>query len=75
MIEGLGLGFIQQGNGWKRKLVRALVPRLYRFSLRFAHHLIFLNPDDRAVFEQHHLLSAKTQIHRINGIRNTTMSR
>lgn len=49
MIEGLGQGFIP-GIGLKRRIVRFVVPLLYWFSLRFAHKVVFLNPDDEADF-------------------------
>jgi glycosyltransferase involved in cell wall biosynthesis len=68
MIEGLGLGFIKSGRGWKRRIVRFVMPRLYRLSLRFAHTVIFLNPDDEADFRKFNLLQSYARTLRIPGI-------
>lgn len=48
MIEGLGYVFTSTGGpeSFKRKLLRGLVSRLYRFALARAHKIIFLNQDD-----------------------------
>jgi glycosyltransferase involved in cell wall biosynthesis len=48
MIEGLGYVFTISGGRepLMRKLLRSLVGWLYRFSLRRAHKVIFLNSDD-----------------------------
>lgn len=53
MIEGLGQGFIKTKGGLKRRIVRFLVPLLYRISLSFAQAIIFLNKDDEADFRAH----------------------
>lgn len=53
MIEGVGQGFIQTKGGLKRRIVRFLVPLLYRISLSFAQAIIFLNKDDEADFRAH----------------------
>ncbi len=45
-----GLGFAFEGGGTTRNIIRALVTRLYRVSLRRAQSVIFQNPDNRAVF-------------------------
>lgn len=52
MIEGLGYVFTVSNNrqSWRRKLLKALVSSLYRFSLGRAHVVIFLNKDDLAEF-------------------------
>jgi len=48
MIEGLGYVFTSSGGREpvRRKLLRSLVSRLYRFALARAHKVIFLNSDD-----------------------------
>jgi glycosyltransferase involved in cell wall biosynthesis len=48
MIEGLGYVFTNSGKRelLRRKLLRSLVSRLYRFALAKAHKVIFLNSDD-----------------------------
>lgn len=52
MIEGLGYVFTFSGDRqpWRRKLLKALVSSLYRFSLGRAHQVIFLNQDDLGEF-------------------------
>ena len=52
MIEGLGYVFTASGDheSWNRKLLRALVSLLYRFSLARAQKIIFLNKDDLSEF-------------------------
>ncbi len=52
MIEGLGYVFTDSGSRQplRRKLLRTLVSKLYRFSLARAHKVIFLNRDDLAEF-------------------------
>lgn len=61
MIEGLGVGFITGGSGWKRRLARTLIPALYRASLGSAHAVIFLNPDDEAEFRARGLVGKNGQ--------------
>lgn len=69
MIEGLGLGFISGGDGWKRRLARLMIPVLYRASLGAAHAVIFLNPDDEAEFRTRGLVGkAGQEVVRIPGI-------
>lgn len=48
MIEGLGYVFTSSGGRepLRRKVLRSLVTRLYRFALARAHKVIFLNSDD-----------------------------
>lgn len=51
MIEGLGYTFIPGARDhWRRRLLRGVMTALYRFSLRRAHRVIFLNSDDRDEF-------------------------
>jgi glycosyltransferase involved in cell wall biosynthesis len=48
MIEGLGWSF--QGRGIAKRVLRALVSRLYRLALARADCIVFLNSDNRDVF-------------------------
>lgn len=51
MVEGLGYLFTQgEVDSIKKKVVRALATNLLRASLRRAHRVLFLNPDDRQEF-------------------------
>lgn len=52
MIEGLGYVFIggEERQGLGRRLLRALVTRLYRFALARTEKVFFLNDDDMAEF-------------------------
>lgn len=51
MIEGAGFVFNEyQSNSNLRILLRFIVTCLYRFSLRFADRVFFLNPDDKRLF-------------------------
>lgn len=52
MIEGLGQGFAADASGLKRRLIRFILPWLYRFGLCGAHTVFFLNSDDREEFYQ-----------------------
>ncbi len=54
MIEGLGYVYTDDGIGPNRKkmLLRGIVSALYRFALRRAHRVIFLNLDDLRDFLQ-----------------------
>lgn len=51
MIEGLGYTFIPGASDhWRRRLLRGVMAALYRFSLKRADRVIFLNSDDRDEF-------------------------
>lgn len=52
MIEGLGYVFIggEERQGLRRRLLRALVTRLYRFALSRTEKVFFLNADDISEF-------------------------
>lgn len=52
MIEGLGYVFTSSGGreSLRRRVLRSLVSRLYRFALARAHKVIFLNSDDITEF-------------------------
>ncbi|MDA7670132.1 glycosyltransferase family 4 protein [Akkermansiaceae bacterium] len=63
-----GLGYIfAEGGGVKKKLLQALVFRLYRFALKDVDVAFFQNPDDLETFKQHRLLSSKTKAIRVHG--------
>lgn len=57
MITGVGYTFL--ANSLKAKLLRALVFRLYRHSLKKATHVIYQNKDDLALFVKHKLVKAE----------------
>lgn len=65
MVEGIGDVFIV--NTWKWKLVRLIVCRLYKKSLKHAQKVFFLNDDDEAEFLGRKLLK-KEQCEIIHGI-------
>jgi glycosyltransferase involved in cell wall biosynthesis len=52
LIEGLGYVFTASGDcePFRRKVLRSLVSQLYRFALKRAHKVIFLNSDDISDF-------------------------
>nr|WP_232230263.1 glycosyltransferase family 4 protein [Halomonas sp. 1513] len=49
LITGLGYAFSDQAQG-KRAIVLYVVRRLYRLAIHRAHHVMFQNPDDQALF-------------------------
>ncbi len=55
MIEGLGYAFIDKPS-LKYTLFSRLVQNLYKLGLRFAHKVLFLNPDDKRLFLENRLL-------------------
>ncbi|HSC86016.1 MAG TPA: glycosyltransferase family 4 protein, partial [Polyangiaceae bacterium] len=67
LIEGLGQGF-SPGPGWRRQLVRFVLPKLYRAGLRFADTVFFLNGDDIAEFERRGLVRASQRVLQLPGI-------
>ncbi len=62
-----GLGSTLQGKGFKMGCMAALAKWLYRRGLARNEGVFFQNPDDRAFFEQHHLLPSGCRITMING--------
>ena len=54
MITGVGYTFL--ANSRKAKLLRAVVFKLYRHSLKKANHVIFQNKDDMELFVKHRLI-------------------
>lgn len=54
LIEGVGYVFTEGGQppGWRQRLLRFVVSRLYRLALFRAHRIIFLNEADRDEFVQ-----------------------
>ncbi len=68
MIEGAGYAFTDDEElSWRRKLLRNLVTRMYRTSLRFAHLVFMLNPDDKQLFVGQKMV-APEKVHLLNGI-------
>lgn len=68
-IEGLGRAFTiaPGGDTLKRQLVQQVQVALYRLSLRRAHHVFLLNPDDRKDLIDRFSI-ATGQVHQLNGI-------
>lgn len=64
MIEGLGYIFTYPSSqlSAKRRLLKMLVSQMYRFALRRASKVIFLNPDDRSEFVDMKLVSAEKSV-------------
>ncbi|WP_348826601.1 glycosyltransferase family 4 protein [Halomonas sp. RT37] len=75
LVTGLGYAFTgtQEGTqggaqgGNKRRLIKALVRRLYRVALGRAHMVLFQNPDDRRLFIEEGILLDTTASRVING--------
>lgn len=69
MIEGLGYVFtpLQDHEPVKRKMLRAVVAVLYKWSLKYAHKVFLLNDDDIAEMVNLGLLQ-RTQIVKLGGI-------
>ena len=69
MIEGLGFIFTDNGKrvSIRERFLRTIVSGLYRFALRMAHDIIFLNPDDIRDFDRWRIL-AKERAMEIGGI-------
>jgi glycosyltransferase involved in cell wall biosynthesis len=65
MITGLGSSLV--GQGFKGKCMAAVAKWLYRRGLSKASGIFFQNPDDRAFFEAHRLLSPQCRVTMING--------
>lgn len=68
MIEGAGYVFTDDEKlTRRRRLLRDFVIRLYRLGLSQADHVFMLNPDDRELFVNERMVSAK-KVHLLNGI-------
>lgn len=65
MVEGAGDVFIN--NGFKWKIIRAVVCRMYRSSFKHCKKVIFLNNDDKAEFIQRKLVKSE-QCEVVHGI-------
>jgi glycosyltransferase involved in cell wall biosynthesis len=65
MITGLGSALI--GEGFKMTCLAMVAKWLYRRALAGNEGVFFQNPDDRAFFEQNHLLAPGCRITMING--------
>ncbi|MDW8107133.1 MAG: glycosyltransferase family 4 protein [Armatimonadota bacterium] len=61
LIEGLGYAFTASRT-LKQKAMRLLVKWLYRLALRYAHKVIFLNPDDQHEFLQGRIADAEKTV-------------
>lgn len=61
MITGLGYAF-GDGQEAKRRLARSMGALGYRSALRLAERVIFQNPDDRVLFVQRGLVSARKAV-------------
>jgi glycosyltransferase involved in cell wall biosynthesis len=66
IIEGLGYAFTE-GKELRRRVLREVVIRLYRASLRYADLTFFLNPDDMREFKTRRILSEGQRVLRVNG--------
>lgn len=66
IITGLGFTFTN-GRGVRREVGRRVATFLYRYALRFASVIMFLNPDDMLVFKEGGLLPPEVGVHVING--------
>ena len=66
LITGLGYAFTGEATGL-RKLLRALIQQLYRFSLSRNCLVFFQNPDDEALFRQLKLLKPAIPSRVVNG--------
>lgn len=66
LITGLGYAFTGEATGL-RKLLRALIQQLYRFSLSRNRLVFFQNPDDEALFRQLNLLKPAIPSRVVNG--------
>lgn len=64
LIAGTGSVFL--GDGWKRKLVRAVLTTEYKVGLKKAPHVFFQNRDDLSTFLSHGILSEEKVV-MING--------
>lgn len=61
-----GLGYAFQGGSLKRRVLRLLVTRLYRFALKRASGVIFQNPDNRDLFVERKIVP-RDKCHVVSG--------
>lgn len=66
MITGLGYAFID-GGGLKRKILRAMLERMYSIGLASSNTVIFQNADDEGIFQALGLLRGKNRSVCVNG--------
>lgn len=66
LITGLGYAFTGEATGL-RKVLRALIQKLYRFSLSRNRLVFFQNPDDESLFRQLNLLKPAIPSRVVNG--------
>lgn len=62
-----GLGYVFTGDGLKRRMIRAAFRCVYPPLLRRASALLFLNPDDSAVFRRAGLIPKRLRVEVIPG--------
>lgn len=60
-----GLGSVFEGKGWKKRLLRALVVRMYRAALMDCRCLFFQNEANRRIFADAGIRAGKTRL--VNG--------
>lgn len=66
LIEGLGYSFTET-LGYKKKILNTLVSILYRFSLKFAKSIVFMNKDDMNLFISEKIVKKNKPVN-LNGI-------
>ena len=67
LVEGLGYSFIE-ARGLRKRLAQLGIRMLYRLSLRFCRHAVFLNGDDLRLFRDSRLLPKGLACEVIDGI-------
>lgn len=66
MITGVGSA-LGGGSGLQRRILAALMRKLYSFALRQAHVVFFQNPDDERLFRSTGLVGPRARVVRVNG--------
>jgi len=57
-----GLGYLDTDTGsFKKRMIRNIIHKLYRFGLRNSEFVAFQNPDDQNYFAEHRLLNIQTK--------------
>lgn len=67
LVEGLGYSFIDI-HGARKRFANLFTQLLYRLSLRYSSHVVFLNESDRRVFESAKLLPPDLSVDVLDGI-------
>lgn len=64
-----GLGYLFQGNGFFKSIIRKAVVLLYKLAFSFADKVIFLNPEDKKLFLKLKILSEeKAELIKSSGV-------